>query len=90
VTAVFFLFLLHLAAGMLFALCLVPHRAGDRFFKLCAASAALMARIRFNSTGDLYLASSSRFKAPIPCSAEIEPPKAATASCTTRLTASWL
>jgi hypothetical protein len=42
VTAVFFLFLLHLSVGLLFALCLVPHRAGDRFFKLCAASAALM------------------------------------------------
>jgi hypothetical protein len=42
VTAVFFLFLLHLSVGLLVALCLVPHRAGDRFFKLCAASAAFM------------------------------------------------
>ena len=41
-TAVFFLFLVHLSVGLLFALCLVPHRAGDRFFKLCAASAAVM------------------------------------------------
>ena len=41
VTAVFFLFLLHTSVGLLFALCLVPHRAGDRFFKLCAASAAV-------------------------------------------------
>ena len=41
-TAVFFLFFVHLSVGLLFALCLVPHRAGDRFFKLCAASAALM------------------------------------------------
>lgn len=41
-TAVFFLFFLHLSAGLLFALCLVPHRAGDRFFKFCATSAASM------------------------------------------------
>lgn len=41
-TGVFFLFLLHLSVGLLFALGLVPHRAGDRFFKLCAASAASM------------------------------------------------
>jgi hypothetical protein len=42
VTGVFFLFLLHVSVGLLFALALVPHRAGDRFFKLCTASAALM------------------------------------------------
>ena len=41
-TAVFFLFLLHLSVGLLAALVLVPHRAGDRFFKLSAASAAVM------------------------------------------------
>jgi hypothetical protein len=42
VTAVFFLFFLHLSVGLLAALGLVPHRAGDRFFRLCTASAALM------------------------------------------------
>jgi hypothetical protein len=42
VTSVFFLFLLHLAVGLLAALVVVPHRAGDRFFKLCATSAAVM------------------------------------------------
>lgn len=41
-TAVFFLFLCHLSLGLLVALCLVPHRAGERFFKMCTASAALM------------------------------------------------
>jgi hypothetical protein len=42
VTAVFFLFLVHLSVGLLAALGLVPARAGERFFKLCAASAAFM------------------------------------------------
>jgi hypothetical protein len=42
VTSVFFLFLLHLSVGLLAALVVVPHRAGERFFKLCAASAAVM------------------------------------------------
>lgn len=41
-TAVFFLFLFHLSMGLLVALCLVPPRAGDRFFKMCTASAAVM------------------------------------------------
>ena len=41
-TSVFFLFLIHLSVGLMFALCLVPHRAGDRFFKLCSATAAVM------------------------------------------------
>jgi hypothetical protein len=41
-TVVFFLFLVHVSVGLLAALCLVPHRAGDRFFKLSAASAAFM------------------------------------------------
>ena len=41
-TSVFFLFLLHMSVGLMVALCLVPHRAGDRFFKLCSASAAVM------------------------------------------------
>jgi hypothetical protein len=42
VTTVFFLFLLHLALGLLATLPLVPHRAGARFFKLCASMAAVM------------------------------------------------
>ena len=41
-TVVFFLFLLHLALGLLATLPLVPHRAGARFFKLCASMAAVM------------------------------------------------
>jgi hypothetical protein len=42
VTGVFFLFLLHFALGLLGALVLVPDRAGDRFFRLCAGAAATM------------------------------------------------
>jgi protein NrfD len=42
VTAVFFLFFLHLALGLLAALLLVPERAGVKFFKLCAAIAAFL------------------------------------------------
>jgi protein NrfD len=42
VTTVFFLFLLHLSLGLLAMLAFVPDRAGERFFKLCSASAALM------------------------------------------------
>jgi protein NrfD len=42
VTAVFFLFLLHLSLGLLATLPLVPDRAGRAFFKLCSASAAFM------------------------------------------------
>jgi hypothetical protein len=41
-TSVFFLFLLHLSVGLVVALVLVPHRAGERFFKLCATTAAVM------------------------------------------------
>ncbi len=41
-TPVFFLFLLHLALGLLVTLFLVPERAGRSFFKLCSASAATM------------------------------------------------
>jgi hypothetical protein len=42
VTAVFFLFLLHLSLGLLATLAIVPERAGTRFIKLCSASAAFM------------------------------------------------
>jgi hypothetical protein len=42
VTTVFFLFLLHLSLGLVGALGLVPARAGERFFKLCAASSVAM------------------------------------------------
>lgn len=41
-TGVFFLFLLHFAVGLLAALVVVPDRAGDRFFRLCAGTAATM------------------------------------------------
>ena len=41
-TAVFFLFLLHLSLGLLAALLLVPDRAGVRFFKLCTAIAVFL------------------------------------------------
>src|SRR5262249_2792714 len=42
VSTVFFLYLLHLSVGLLAALVFVPERAGDRFFKLCAAVSATM------------------------------------------------
>ena len=41
-TTVFFLFLLHLSLGLLATLPLVPERAGAKFFKFCAAAAAVM------------------------------------------------
>lgn len=41
-TTVFFLFLLHGSLGLLATLPLVPERAGARFFKFCAATAAVM------------------------------------------------
>ena len=41
-TSVFFLFLLHMALGLLAMLPFVPDRAGTRFFKFCSAAAALM------------------------------------------------
>lgn len=41
-TGVFFLFFLHASLGLMAALAFVPDRAGVRFFKLCAASAAFM------------------------------------------------
>ena len=41
-TAVFFLFLVHLALGLMAMLPFVPDRAGIGFFKLCSASAATM------------------------------------------------
>ena len=41
-TAVFFLFLLHLSLGLLAALLLVPDRAGVKFFKLCSAIAVFL------------------------------------------------
>jgi protein NrfD len=43
VTIVFFLFLLHQALGLMLALPFVTARAGERFFKFCAAAAAFMA-----------------------------------------------
>jgi hypothetical protein len=42
VTTVFFLFLVHLALGLMAMLPFVPDRAGLGFFKLCSASAATM------------------------------------------------
>ncbi len=39
-TTVFFLFLTHLALGVLVTLPLVPERAGAKYFKFCAATAA--------------------------------------------------
>jgi hypothetical protein len=41
-----------------------------------------MARIMSRATGDLRRTSSSRLSVPMPCSAEIEPPRAVTASYT--------
>ena len=41
-TTVFFLFLVHLALGLMAMLPFVPDRAGIGFFKLCSASAATM------------------------------------------------
>jgi hypothetical protein len=41
-TSVFFLFLLHLALGLLAMLPFVPDRAGRKFFKFCSAAAAFM------------------------------------------------
>lgn len=41
-TFVFFLFLLHASLGLMAVLCAVPDRAGAKFFKFCAASAAFM------------------------------------------------
>jgi hypothetical protein len=42
VTTVFYLFLLHQALGLLLALCFVTERAGERFFKFCSATSAVM------------------------------------------------
>jgi hypothetical protein len=42
VTIVFFLFLLHASLGLMAVLPAVPDRAGAKFFKFCAASAAFM------------------------------------------------
>jgi hypothetical protein len=42
VSTVFFLFLTHLALGLLLTLPLVPESAGTRYFKFCSAAAALM------------------------------------------------
>ncbi len=50
------------------------------FSRPCGSSACLIARIICSATGDLRCASSSRLSAPTPCSAEIEPPSAPTAS----------
>ena len=41
-SAVFFLFFVHLGLGLLAMLPFVPERAGARFFKFCSASAALL------------------------------------------------
>jgi len=43
VTTVFFLFLTHLALGILLTLPLVPESAGTKYFKFCSAAAAFMA-----------------------------------------------
>jgi protein NrfD len=48
-TTVFFLFLTHLALGLLLTLPLVPESAGTRYFKFCSAAAAFM------STAGLWL-----------------------------------
>jgi protein NrfD len=42
VTTVFFLFLTHLALGLLLTLPLVPESAGRRYFKFCSGAAAFM------------------------------------------------
>jgi protein NrfD len=42
VTAVFFLFLVHLSLGLLAALALVPDKAGTKFFKFCSACSTFM------------------------------------------------
>ena len=47
------------------------------FIRPCGSSACLIARIMPSATGVLRCASSSRFSAPMPCSAEIEPPQRA-------------
>ena len=41
-SSVFFLFLLHLALGLLAMLPFVPDRAGTKFFKFCSAAAVFM------------------------------------------------
>lgn len=41
-TTVYFLFLFHSSLGLMAALLLVPDRAGDKFFKLCSATATLL------------------------------------------------
>ncbi len=41
-SAVFFLFLLHLSLGLVASLALVPDRAGVKFFKLCSAIAVFL------------------------------------------------
>lgn len=48
-TTVFFLFLVHLALGLMLALAFVTERAGERFFKLCAAIST------FSATSGLVL-----------------------------------
>jgi protein NrfD len=50
VTAVFFLYLVHFALGLLASLYLVPAQAGARYFKLCSGIAAFML------TAGVYLA----------------------------------
>ena len=63
---------------------LVAHNAAfDMEFlnwELKRAGMPIVPMTRAIATGDLRAASSSRFKAPMPCSAEIEPPHAHTAS----------
>ena len=49
-TAVFFLFLVHAALGLLATLPFVPERAGTKYFKFCSAAAAFM------TTAGLWLA----------------------------------
>jgi len=67
VTGVFFLFFLHASLGLMAALAFVPDRAGVKFFKLCAASAAFMTMaglwlvVRQQGTGSWLVIASAAF-----------------------------
>src|SRR6185369_10200159 len=56
------------------------------FIRLCGSSARLIARIISRATGDLCCSSLSTLRLPMPCSAEMEPPKRWTESKTSVLT----
>ena len=66
-TGVFFLFFLHASLGLMAALAFVPDRAGVKFFKLCAASAAFMTMaglwlvVRQQGTGSWLVIASAAF-----------------------------